>query len=112
MSRYRRFGRVAECMYEFSDFSTDSAGRLWCMWPSDRLEATFIRMCNRGSFWRPSLWRAFHRSFPAALRENAKYNVWVSRRLAQFDAEDACAAASSAIDNLLASHGITTSKPS
>ena len=72
------------------------------------MEAPFIRMCNKGSFWRPFIWRAFHRRFPAALRENAKYNVWVSGLLAQFGADDASAAASNAIDNLLATHGIVT----
>ena len=59
---------------------------------------------------RMGLWRAFHSRWPVLMRCARTQMV---RDLAeQFDAEDASAAALNAIDNLLARHGIATSKPS
>ena len=54
------------------------------------------------------VWRAFYRRHPERMSKGCSA---VGRLVLQFKAEDASAAASHAIDNLLASHGIATANP-
>ena len=72
------------------------------------------RSLKRGGptlYWIPHrVWRAFHARYPGCLLDAVQENVRAFGE--QFRAEDASAAASNAIDNLLSIHGIvTTTKP-